>query len=236
MTAIADPANLNSTHHVVLDLGTTNVGIMLCDGKGKLNPRAFKRDPMPSGSLKISSGLQRYSDMEPPWTDIAQSDWSGGKGQKDFERDQTMYYDGYQVNTCRPGEIILGGKATSTLKQATSWGNTEGDTDGIIYKDEEVDWYHYYAYKFTTVGAISVVQANLTICLDLCDLADTLRLGISEITDGAPGAVTYSTNWARGTDFSNGILEDFAFDITKSLDATTDYCLVFRLVLHAPPE
>lgn len=109
-TPIAAPQEKRSTHHIVLrQTNCEDIGLIMCDPRGNANESAWRRSPINGNSLKIYSGPQKYADMESPWTPNAQSDWSGGRGALEYEKDSTAYHDGNMVDTFRPGEIIMGG-------------------------------------------------------------------------------------------------------------------------------
>jgi hypothetical protein len=96
--------------------------------------------------MRISQGNQGYSDFEPPYTPIVQTDWSGGRGSDDFDKAANRYYDGFRADTIR-GDIIMGGKK--------EW-------DGMFPR---TSWAHIFEYKrqiylATTDGNIGMVYMN----------------------------------------------------------------------------
>lgn len=114
MSVIVEPELEFPTHHVSLSDGVNKVGLILCDSQGNASPHAINRVPTPRTAMKTTSGNQKYSDFEPPWSPVAQDDWSGGRGQEDFDLDVTRYMDGWRANTLY-GQIIMGGQETYTL-------------------------------------------------------------------------------------------------------------------------
>jgi len=89
-TTEADP-----THHIKLrDRAGTSVGLILCNDKGEPAP-IYNKNPIERTALKTQSGGGSYSDFDYPYAPIVQDDWSGGRGNRDFERDSTRYDDGY---------------------------------------------------------------------------------------------------------------------------------------------
>ena len=229
MTAKADPGEWASTHDLILTLGSTTVPLVLCDRNGNRNPLAFTRNPINRNSLKMYAGTQKYADLEPPWTPVAQTDWSGGRGSKDFDKDESMYYDGYNINTLRPGEIILGPKATSTLV-ATSTSNTEGSTYGSISGLAHAET-KYYAYKFTAGATIDVVKINLILYgINTMQYSYTIQVGLSNLTGApeAPGTEVFATPTYI---LINGTTQTYSFDIASySLTSGTGYALVIKAV------
>src|SRR5574343_479200 len=78
MTVTVSPMHARNSHHVKLSDGITDVGLILCDPGGetaKSPPRSsISSDPVVRSSIKMYSGEQRHSDLEPPRTDTAQDD------------------------------------------------------------------------------------------------------------------------------------------------------------------
>lgn len=107
------PTVQRPTHDISLTYGSTTVNLRLCDGKGKPDPRAWRKAPAPRTALQIRTGDPSYSSYELPYTPITQKDWSVGRGNGDFDKDGARYYDSYGLDT-RMGDIILGPKATDT--------------------------------------------------------------------------------------------------------------------------
>lgn len=105
------PTEKKITHHVKLSNGGTELGLILCDGRGNPSTQGIRQGKMPNRSLQISQGDPDYSDMELPYTPITQKDWSGGRGNKYFEQDKSRYADGQNTDASK-GEVILGPKAT----------------------------------------------------------------------------------------------------------------------------
>lgn len=110
MVVRVSPTEPTPTHHIKLTDGVNTVGLVLCDANGNANSKAFQRSPYPRSALKIYQGEQTYSDLEPPYTPIAQSDWSGGRGSETFDTNSTQFFDSYLAATQRPNEIVLGGQ------------------------------------------------------------------------------------------------------------------------------
>lgn len=114
-TIRATPTDTRITHDLELTDGTTNVGLILCNSKGIPiqggNPWTLRQSGSTRTSLQINSGDPDYSNYQLPYTPFTQKDWSGGRGNEDFEDDKTRYYDSEALDT-RMGDIILSGKPT----------------------------------------------------------------------------------------------------------------------------
>lgn len=200
MTAIADPTNSNSTHHVVLTNGATSVGLILCDASGKANALGgMRRDPIDPTGIKVYSDQQKYSDFLMPWSPVSQDDWAGGRGSKDFDRDKTMYFDGYGVNTLREGEIILGPKATETAGTGTTWTNTRNQ--GAMYEMYTEIGAGWYAMQFTPNASGTIVSLELVLWCDIPRPAgQTFNVGLAPVSGGNPGSITWASNPVQPTE------------------------------------
>ena len=109
MTVIVSDTGKRNTHHLrlwnVVDMTTIELGLNLCQADGTLNEKMMQRDPIPGSVLKVMSGEEQYSDHVPPWRDVAQKDWSGGRGMEVFDDDPTRYFDDHRMNTTQAGEM-----------------------------------------------------------------------------------------------------------------------------------
>ncbi|HBF40440.1 MAG TPA: hypothetical protein DDW19_01265 [Anaerolineaceae bacterium] len=129
MAVIVEPESKNNTHHVSLSDGERTIGLILSDSKGQANPLGIARAPVQRTAMKTTSGNQKYSDFEPPYTPIAQDDWSGGRGELDFDRDVTRFYDSTRINSMfgklflAPQESYATGyrKAAANLPGSVTW-------------------------------------------------------------------------------------------------------------------
>lgn len=123
MAIRVSPTEPFPTHDISLTDGITTVGLHLCNGQGVRDHRAIRQASTPRTSLQIQQGDLDYSGFNLPYTPQTQKDWSGGRGQADFKRDSTRYYDSEGLNTVF-GPIILGPNAWNTTQYTTSQGGT----------------------------------------------------------------------------------------------------------------
>ncbi len=109
-TPSATPTDKSPSHHATLYDGTTKVGIIFCDEQGNENELAIITSPYEQSAFKMVSGSSKYDDNEPPFSPVAQEDWSGGRGQEDFEADKSRYFDAGGIDTIngRDGLILCG--------------------------------------------------------------------------------------------------------------------------------
>jgi hypothetical protein len=107
----ATPTDMEVTHDVELISGSTTIGLILADNKGQPiqigQPWPFRQSGSPRTVMQIAQGDADYGSFEMPFTPFTQKDWSGGRGNEDFEKDKTRFNDVCGLDTTG-GDIILG--------------------------------------------------------------------------------------------------------------------------------
>jgi hypothetical protein len=102
-----EPGSPNPPFDLILDDGHERIGLIAVP-----DADALGRNPVEQSSLKTSTGDQKFSDLQPPYTTISQVDWTGGRAAAEFEKDTTRYHDGLRANTERATGVIMGGRET----------------------------------------------------------------------------------------------------------------------------
>jgi hypothetical protein len=197
MTVTVSPTEKRNTDHVSLSDGVTTVGLVLCNRKGEADPRGYQRRAIPRSAIKLTQGEQEYSDLEPPWTDVAQKDWSGGRGFEVFEDNRAGYYDGLGVDTLGAGRVFMGpavGYATGVRNWAGRWPTTVFDNTDAAY----VNYYcapnymlvhgykQYYAAKFTP--SANFTSAHVWLWVKKTDTTADMVVHIYSDNAGSPNA------------------------------------------------
>lgn len=112
MPVRVDPKLKNPTHHIALqDRKGKTVGLILCDDKGqpvKTVSGLFNKIPVDTTAQKQTSGTSSYNDYEYPYSPIVQDDLSGGRGNIDFERDSTKFFDSFRARSGRSNKAYAG--------------------------------------------------------------------------------------------------------------------------------
>ncbi|MCK4818967.1 hypothetical protein KA005_24555, partial [bacterium] len=195
--------------HASLSDGTTTVKFIFTDGQGKKDERAFKADPYPRTALKTSQGESKYSDLEPPYFAIAQDDFTGGRGNEDFEADTSRYHDGYRIDTSTESGVVLGGMEA----YATGVGF---DVDQKLCSNSDggsFEWNDLYdAMEYISVSFVASASYTTYEC----------EVWIKRV--GSPGSITVEL-WSDSASKPNAMLA------TKTLTAasiTTDVISVFE--------
>jgi hypothetical protein len=124
------------SHLVTLNDGSTTYGLVLCNSRGVPDATGISRNPSNRSSIKMSQGGTKYADLQGPHISLPQSDWSGGRGQEDFENDSTKFFDSYRMNTFMPGRAILGPQET----YATGYRDQDNLMPGSMTYIRQPDW------------------------------------------------------------------------------------------------
>ena len=109
---VVGPTEEQPTHHISLtDNEGNTLGLTLCDDNGqvvKSLKNQFTKRPYDTTAQKQTSGTSSYNDYEYPYAPIVQDDMSGGRGNLDFERDSTKFYDSFRARTGRQNKAYAG--------------------------------------------------------------------------------------------------------------------------------
>ncbi len=219
MTVIVSPDVERPTHHISLSDGEQTVGLIICDSNGNANPNGISRAPTPRTAMKTTTGNQSYSDFEPPWTPIAQDDWSGGRGLDDFDKDITRFFDNFRTNTTS-GKIILGPQETLT----TGYRNQNISLPGSVRWVSLISGAQkYLAVKFAASATYDA--KNIYVLLrrkGTPTAALTMELCVDSV--GNPGAViaTQTVDTTTITDVVS-VLHKFVLTSAQALTSTVDY-------------
>lgn len=122
------------------------MGFILCDEQGeplKDIRNSFNKNPVDTTAQKQTSGASSYDQYEYPYSPIVQDDWSGGRGNPDFERDSTKFADSNRARTSRANKAFAGPQEvfTSGLRsqdqnapESVSWHKLMGNQRYIYRK------------------------------------------------------------------------------------------------------
>ncbi|MBI5942869.1 MAG: hypothetical protein HY864_00755 [Chloroflexi bacterium] len=209
MTIRSSPTEPNPTHHVKLtDKNGNSVGLILCNDKGEAAP-VYSRTPVDRTALKTQSGSSKYSDFNYPYSPIVQDDWSGGRGNLDFERDSTKYFDGCRVNTRHENKAFLGPRMNFSKGHKT--------IDYPAFK-RNLAWFDFYATGISIIPTVSFTVGRIWIYTAPLSggepITVNLKLTASPYTTIATGNVT--------ADHPGGWL---AITMTGAVTAGTQYTL-----------
>lgn len=142
-----DPDDPEYPYDIKLTNGATVVEAKMCNARGTRSLLGSFRPKPQNATIQTRTGPQKYSDQVPPWTDTAQTDWSGGRGGIDFDRDTTKYNDGLRVDTTKAGQVIPAGQYIYMKGYRNA--NMQWDYANRTETRDLVTNENYYAVKFT---------------------------------------------------------------------------------------
>ena len=107
------PDEANPTHHIVLnDRKGVTLGLTICDAEGNAKPfrtpGLYTLSPVTTTAFKQTSGNGGYDIFDYPYNPIVQDDMSGGRGNLDFERDSTKFFDSFRATTWKANKAHAG--------------------------------------------------------------------------------------------------------------------------------
>lgn len=226
-----DPHVKNPTHHISLkDRRGKTVGLILCDDKGQpvRDPASiFQKNPVDTTAQKQTSGNSSYESYEYPYTPIVQDDWSGGRGNLDFERDSTKYYDSFRARTSRANKAYAGPQET----YATGVRSASQNMPGSVSWHKLIGTQRYLYYRFTagssfTAGLIwllvrrKATPADLTIAI-YSDSAGNVGTALETITVDYTRLEDVMMEWINET-ISEALVSGTAYWLVVSADSNDD--------------
>jgi len=107
------PDEQHPTHDFSLTDGEQEVGLIICDSNGDHKPLSVSGASTIRTAVKTTTGNTKYSDFNPPYSPIAQEDWSSGRGGEDYDDDVARFMDSFRCNTMQE-TIMLGPQETYT--------------------------------------------------------------------------------------------------------------------------
>lgn len=213
-----DPTQEDSNYHLALEAVTgEQLGFILCNPTtGEPSALGIGDEPVPQTTLQISQGAASgYSDMVYPNTPITQSDWSGGRGLEDFDKDGSRYSDGNRVDTIR-GDCLLGPK--DTLSTGISKTLASPTYTSIVHTDNV--GYGRFCVQFTPAETITVKRLGVWL------RGGSVQIVGSILNDnaGAPGAVlAYTTYINQALDTLTEVIRPLQAGASLTLNAGSPY-------------
>lgn len=207
MAVRVSPSEKNPSHHASLSDGTTTIGLIATTPDGRHNAQAIRRIPFERTTLKTSTGSTKYSDFTPPYTPVAQDDWTGGRGQEDFETDPTKYYDNWNTFLGQENQVMLGPQMTFGTGYKTVNSSMPGSGQ----------WQSLFTYRSIAVSFVASVSTANKIGLWFRKIGatglDTIACQLHNNSAGDPGTLIAS---ATGTSPRASILtrQPFYFEFT----------------------
>ena len=216
----ATATDKNPSHNITITDGSTTYGLNIVDGEGNINPRAFTRTPIPRTGIKTSTGSTKYGDFEFPYMSIAQDDWSGGRGNNNFDEDATRFADSQRLTSRHSKRLMLGGQET--------W--TDGYRDVDQYMPGSLTWQtltgssRYIEYEFSASATYTAEQVYVWVRRR--GSPGTLTCGIYSDSGGDPNtALAEATITTSNITDTVSVLQRFNY-ADQSLTSGTAYHIV----------
>ena len=222
MPISVDPANPDSTHHVLLTDGEKAVGLIAVQG-GSMQPDPLQigRSPVDRNPLKTTSGNSSYADFNYPYSVIAQGGWVGGRGNDQFEKDATRFADSYRVNTERDGKAFLGGREQygTGLQQ----GHKERAMAGSMTMTALIEDRRAIARLFISPASFTTYKAGAW--LRRAGTPGDLTIAIYSSSVGVIGSLLASAT-VTAADFPDTLSEFWQVELAQALVSGLDYYFV----------
>jgi len=222
------------THHLTLSDGTTTYGLVLVDSNGLDNPRAITKQALQRTSLKTAQGTTEYADLEEPFISIIQKDWSGGRGQEDFEDDRSRFMDSKHAMTWFDGQIMIGPQSY----YASGHRSLNQSLPGNLGWEAHTASKRYFANKFTPTA--NYTAANIYIWLRRPNYNSIIySVGLYTDSAGEPGSViSGATGAITDSDISDHSYDSglvgFGLGTPAALTSGTTYWVVVFNALEFP--
>jgi hypothetical protein len=214
-----NPTTADPSHHISLSDGSTTIGLLVgnASGVGSFRPsiQAMRRVPYRRSSLRTASGESKYSDMEPPYSAIAQDNWLGGRGQENFERDKNAFYDNHNTWMMSEYQVTL----------APQW------SYGTGYRSQDISLPGSVTWTSLVTGSLNVVStftASATYAADRAQVwirrvgtpTEVLTCQLLDASDSVLKSATVNTSVITDT---VSVLHSFDWSTTQSLSSGTSY-------------
>lgn len=205
---------------VLRDDSGIEIGLPVIDSNGNHDPTGIVCTPVERSSLKTSQGNQSYSDLEPPYTVLAQSDWSGGRAAKTYEDDVTRFADSCRANTGRAFKVFLNGRETYGTGVRSANTHLPGSMR-MIALDGNQD---RLAVRFQANASYTVDKIGLWVSV-FGEPAGTLtvRLCADHASGTKPGTVLQTKTITYADLATLSLSELFLFDITNNAVVSGTY-------------
>lgn len=233
------------THMISLSDGVTTIGVNPVNGKGEPDIKTLQRQPYPRGTLAVGNASGQLSERRAPFGEFSRSDWSGGLGLADGERDATRYWYARHVSTHVPGKVMLAplthfcrlpAAATNYMGQYANRINLDtaaGSISTQVISDSPTG-NSRYAVKMT-VAANTIVTGCFLIAEhtlgSVSGAGGGYHVNVWMETDnaGSPSG-TVAVAAASNTAYSKIGVHDLGFVFTTTTLAAGDYWLVIQVV------
>lgn len=220
------PNEPNPTHHIALvDREGRKLGLILSDDSAQ-PARQFSKNPVETTAQKQTSGASSYDAFDYPYSPVVQDDWSGGRANKDFERDSTRFLDSYRAKTGR-SNVAFAGPQERFISGTRSVMENVPAGSGVMWRTlTNENRYIYRRFQIPATGGFSAQK--LWILSRIKGQPAELQIELRADAAGAVGNVL--ANITVTTDSLNDVLSEWINEIVSTntyyLNGSTFYWLV----------
>ena len=220
MTIHVAPADPRSSHHFSLtDRFNNEIGFLICDSEGKVPKKVeFISHAQDRTSFKQTTGNISLDSFEYPYTPIAQDNWSGGRGNLNFEKDTTKYLDGFRARTSVENKVFLGPQEQFCKGYRKLDQSEQGNTDFRMLTGGMLQ----VGKRFT--ASASYTAQKVFLLLRRRGTPADLTVAICNDSSGAVGSVIGSAQLEH-SELTDILSEWVVLEITAALTSGTAYWL-----------
>lgn len=190
MAIVVTPTSPYSTHDIRLTKGSTDIGLILCDQRGRPSPLGMQEQPSARTAMRVAQGAGGYGDFELPYTPLVQGDFSGGMGGREFESDTTRFYDGNCVDTSR-GILMPAGAKQATSGYATTTSYHAADAEVTLQDAGILPTSYNLYFSFSASSSTFIRQITLRLRRSSGSGDSTIQFRWASDSAGSPGTLVY---------------------------------------------
>lgn len=212
----ATPGAATRTHPITLSDGKVTYGLKLAGGM-----QALQETPVTPSTLFLSGGGTRWGDFDPSMAHIEQRTWNGGRGNEDFYKDNSQFFDSRCMWTMTEERAY----PAPQQKISTGFRNQDMSLPG------NVSWRALYGSKLYIAKSFSA-SANydadkVQLWIRRRGAPATLNIALMSDSGGSPNAVLKSSTVTTST-ITDSVSEFYTFDWTgtTTLVSGTTYWVV----------
>lgn len=214
----ATPGAATRTHPIVLTDGKQTFGLKLAGGM-----KALQETPITPSTLFLSGGGTRWGDFDPSMAHIEQRTWSGGRGNEDFYKDNSMFFDSRCMWTMTDERAFPAPQSFIS----TGYRSTDQSLPGNVSWRALYGSKLYIAKQFTAGSSYNADK--MQIWIRRRGAPSTLTAAIMSNSGGAPNAVLKSKTVTTST-ITDTVSEFYEFDWTGTTALVSE--TVYWVVLY----
>lgn len=214
----------DSTHDVSLSDGLQTWAFNI-----RGDPPELDENPQSPTSHIFGPGNKNFGDWEPGFSHVGQSTWVGGRGQQEFKRDESRFFDSHNLWTFTPEHLHPAPQWRFSEKLDVASENLLPHAQRVAVGNN-VRWQPllnqvWYSRQFTALANITPTIGQLWV-RKVGTPAGSLTMALYDNSAGAPGSAL-DTDTLTEADFADELATLAEFDaLSSALTASTVYHVV----------